>query len=116
MLSHFFFDLIGTAHAQFTGSVNQMPAATQETDINTLILRLANWGLIVAGAAAVVYIIYGGIQYITAAGDQEKASGARTTITNAMIGIIIIALSLVLIGWVSSLTNNIAAGGAAGAI
>ena len=49
--------------------------------------------LIVVGVLAVVYLIYGGIQYVTAGGDAEKATKGRTTITNAIIGIILIVAS-----------------------
>ncbi len=50
--------------------------------------------LIVVGILAVVYLIYGGILYLTAGGDAEKASKGRVAITNAIIGVVIILLSL----------------------
>lgn len=42
-----------------------------------------------AAIAAVFMIIYGGIQLVTAQGEPDKATQARKTITNALIGLII---------------------------
>lgn len=44
----------------------------------------------VAGVAAVIVIIFGGFQYITASGDASKAASARNTIVGAVIGLVII--------------------------
>lgn len=46
--------------------------------------------LIIVSIVAVLYLVWGGIQYVTAGGDADKASKGRVTITNAIIGIIII--------------------------
>jgi len=56
--------------------------------------------LIVAGIAAVAYLIWGGLTYITAGGDSERAAKGRTAITNAVIGVIIIMGSLAIYNWV----------------
>lgn len=42
-------------------------------------------------AAVIVFLIIGGIKWITAGGDKEQAEAAKTQITNAVIGLIIIA-------------------------
>jgi hypothetical protein len=54
---------------------------------------------ILAGIAAVIVIIVGGFQYITSAGDPQKASSARSTILGAIIGLVIIvaAQSIILL-------------------
>jgi len=65
-------------------------------DPSEIINRLINFILIVAGILAVVYLIYGGIIYVTAGGDAEKAGKGRVAITNAIIGIVIIAAALVI--------------------
>lgn len=52
--------------------------------------------LLLVGAIAVIYFIYGGLLYITAGGDAEKASKGRTVLLNAIIGIIIILAALVI--------------------
>ena len=59
--------------------------------------------LIVAGIIAFFYLLYGGIQYMTAGGDAEKATAARTTILNAVIGIIIIVISYSIVIYLQTL-------------
>jgi hypothetical protein len=68
--------------------------------------RVLTWLLGLAGALAVIYLIYGGILYITAGGDAEKATKGRTALVNAIIGIIIIALAMVIVKWVVSIINS----------
>jgi len=94
------FNLIGKALAQQT--IPKIPSVPSTTSFSTLVGGIINIALYVGGGIAVLYLIYGGITYVTAGADQEKATQARTTIVNAIIGIIIIALALVLVNWVTS--------------
>ncbi len=57
--------------------------------------------LLFAGILAAIYLIYGGVLYITAGGDAEKATKGRTAVINAIIGIVIILLSLVVMRYVT---------------
>lgn len=41
-------------------------------------------------ALTVVFLILGGIQYITSRGDQKATQEARTSLTNAVIGFIVV--------------------------
>lgn len=43
----------------------------------------------VGGMLAVAMVIYGGIQYMISQGEPDKTKGARTTIINAIIGLVI---------------------------
>ena len=72
----------------------------QDGGLLTLIGRIVNIILIVVGVLAVIYLIYGGIMYITAGGDAEKANKGRVAITNAIIGIVIIMLALAIYNFV----------------
>jgi len=47
----------------------------------------------VGGILMLIYLILGGIRYITSGGDKIQAQAARDMITHALIGIIIIASS-----------------------
>lgn len=62
---------------------------------------IIGWGLQVAFVIAVILvlflIIYGGIQWMTSGGDKEKISAARNRIIYAIIGLVIIFLSVFLI-------------------
>jgi|SRR3989344_9253028 len=62
-----------------------------------LIYRIISLLLLVAGAIAVLFVIVGGYQYITAAGNEENAEKGRKTLVNAIIGVVIIVLAYVII-------------------
>jgi hypothetical protein len=62
-----------------------------------LIVNITDIVAFVAGAAAVILIVVGGIRYMTASGDAGKITSARNTILNAFIGLIIIALARALV-------------------
>ncbi len=61
--------------------------------------------LFIAGILAVVYLVFAGIQYITAGGDLVKTSTARTGIVNAIIGIVVILLAFSIVVWVQNVIN-----------
>lgn len=66
-------------------------------DLVALLARLAGYLMYVAGAIAVVFLIIGGIYYITSSGDTQKADKARKILINSITGIVIIALSLLIV-------------------
>jgi len=53
------------------------------------------------GIITVAYIIYGGFRYITSAGNEEAAEAGKKTLTNAIIGLIIVIFSVVIVRIVS---------------
>lgn len=66
------------------------------TTVAVLVAKVIDVLLYVAGIAAVIYLLYAGILYITSAGDEAKAEKGRKGIVNAVIGIIIITLAFVI--------------------
>ena len=90
-----------TAYAQDFDATNvRAIPILQGINLMKVISNIINIVLIVAGILAVAYLIYGGLMYITAGGEAEKATKGRTAITNAIIGIIIIAASLAIYNYV----------------
>lgn len=73
------------------------------TDIITMIQTVGGWLLMAAGAIAIVFLIIGGIQYMTSAGNADKAAAAKKTIIYALIGVIVIAASAFLVNVVLDL-------------
>jgi hypothetical protein len=53
-----------------------------------------------AGVVAVIMVFWGGFKYITAQGNPDNAKGARTTIINAMIGLVIVILSTAIVSFI----------------
>jgi hypothetical protein len=67
--------------SQNTGGITNL--WTQLGDIIQIII-------IVVGVALVIVIIYGGVLYLTAGGDEKKTGSAKKTITNGIIGIVLV--------------------------
>ena len=81
----------GTALAEIqVVNPHQVTGGGFQTVIN-IITKVGGWMMSLAGALAVVYLIYGGIMYIT--GGEKGAEKAKQVIINAIIGLIIVALS-----------------------
>jgi len=71
-----------------------------EGDLRTLIRTVLNYFLGFLGLLTVVFIIYAGILYVTAGGNDENTTKAKGIIKNAAIGLIIILLSFALVNFV----------------
>ncbi len=65
---------------------------------NQVITDVVNIVLAVAAIAAFLFILWGAFKYVTAGDDSSKTEAARKTITNAVVGLILVALSFVI--WV----------------
>jgi hypothetical protein len=67
--------------------------------VNTAV-KIANWLLGVAGSLALLMFIYGGIMFLISGGSSERVSKGKTILTNSIIGLAIILLSFLIIGFV----------------
>lgn len=83
-----------TAVANAAGCNNNTDA------LPTVITSILSAIIGVAGLVSVVYIIIGGIQYMTSSGDASKTEKAKKTVLYACIGLIICALAFVIVNFV----------------
>lgn len=65
-----------------------------------VIVKILNGIIGICGLIAVVYIVIGGINYMTSSGDAGKIKKARDTILYAVIGLIVVALAFALVNFV----------------
>ncbi len=63
---------------------------TESNDLREFILKIVNFALGFLGLIAVVIIIYGGVLYVTAAGDTEKTDKGKKAILYATVGLLIV--------------------------
>jgi len=70
--------------------------------ISTEITRIINVVLSFVAIIAVIIIIYAGIKYIIARGDEKEVEEAKNIILYTIIGLIIIGLSAALVNFVTS--------------
>jgi hypothetical protein len=68
--------------------------------VGTVVATVINILSIVVGIVAVIMIMIAGFSYVTSAGDSSKISGAKNTITYAIVGLIVVAFSQMIVKFV----------------
>lgn len=69
--------------------------------VTKIILNIIQAGLAIAAYVTVFFIIKGGFGYMTSAGSPDGMKGAKTTITNAVIGLVLVLLSAVIVNTIA---------------
>jgi ABC-type Fe3+ transport system permease subunit len=87
------------AQAQFQQDVS-VPSLPGGSDLPAAIITIVNVLLVLAAIVAAIFVIIGGVQYMTASGDEEQAKRGRNTVLYAAIGLIIIGLAAVIVNFV----------------
>lgn len=64
--------------------------------LDTFLPNLIQVVIIIGSLATLLYLFWGGISFITAGGDKEAMKTAKEKITNAVVGLIILAIVWVL--------------------
>lgn len=93
------------------GLLTPIDPGNNRFDLFALFGTVLNYIIVIAGVLAILYLLWAGIQYITAGADDDKAKNAKKAIFNAIIGIIVIILSWVIISWVSGFVRTIVPNG-----
>jgi uncharacterized membrane protein (DUF373 family) len=73
-------------------------------DLILVVVAFIDILLHLAGIAAIIFVVYGGIQYVTSQGNPDATAKAQSTIVNALIGL---ALAIVAIGFVAYFGNKL---------
>lgn len=66
-------------------------------DLAGILMNITNYILGFITIVAVLMLIWGGIQYLTAAGDEAAVEGAKHTITYAIIGLVVVGISYAIV-------------------
>lgn len=64
-----------------------------------------SWASIVAGLVFVVLFLVGGIQYLTAAGNDEASGKAKKLLVDAVVGLLIVLIAYAVGNWVIQLVG-----------
>lgn len=79
------FSLVKLAHAY------EIPSPTpQFGNLGDVVSKIVPAAITLAGLLTFLYLILGGFKYMTAGGDEKAVTAAKTMITNAVIGLIIV--------------------------
>lgn len=79
---------------------------------DAMVTSSIQWVIGIAGAVAVIFLVAGGISYITSGGESSKIQKAKQTILYALIGLGIVALAQVITAFVSGTVRDAKGNGA----
>ena len=100
---------LASAMPAFAQSVDICPTGnfgslcTDDPSLGNVLTQAINFILIIAVVLALVFLIWGGIKWITSGGDKAKVEGARNTIIAAIIGLIIAFLAFFILNVVAGI-------------
>lgn len=103
-------DQIQCGACDTAGAATCDPSASSGT-LSDTIATVINLLSAAVGVIAVIMIIIGGFRFVTSAGSPEAAKSARSTITYAIIGLVVVALAQIIVHFVLYRVENNCVGG-----
>ncbi len=79
----------------------------QDTDLVTVVYRVVQLALGYLPLIAVVFVILGGFQWLTSAGDEERLSRAKRTLSGAFIGLLIVLFAWAIVHYTAGTVLNV---------
>ena len=76
-----------------TTFANEPEVPTEYQSIGGILGAILNVVFYVGIALSIIFLIIGGIKYMTAGGDETKIAGARGQITNAILGFVVVVVA-----------------------
>ncbi len=73
------------------------------SDLFEITYRVVNYLIGMAGFVAIFYIVWGGLQMLMSAGNTTRVQEAKSTVWNAVLGLVLTLLAYLIIGYVVSL-------------
>lgn len=80
----------GSALAQILATTPGQVTATGFGDLGSVINKIFNFVIILAGIIFVILFLVGGVQYLTAAGNEEQTGKAKRLLVDAIVGLVIV--------------------------
>ncbi|MBQ3453098.1 hypothetical protein IJG28_02825 [Candidatus Saccharibacteria bacterium] len=90
---------IDCSDSSISAEVKTAAGCNTETTLPNVIVNILNAIILVAGIVAVIFIIIGGVNYMTSSGDAGKVAKAKNTILYALIGLVICVLAFAIVNW-----------------
>jgi hypothetical protein len=74
--------------------------------ISYILVTIILWILGFSAAVAILFLILGGLQFVTSAGNSDRVTKAKQTILYAVLGIVVIVLAYVIVIFVNNNLNS----------
>ena len=98
--------IINTVYAStLSDTLNQVTELQNQSTIDGVVTIVLNIAMPIAGLAAVVLMVIAGYNMITSQGNPDKLKEAKDMITNAVIGLVFILLSVAILMLISNVFN-----------
>ncbi|MBP7875373.1 hypothetical protein KA012_00060 [Candidatus Woesebacteria bacterium] len=104
MLTNQLFQAAAEVDQKYQVSIINRPKSYFE-NFPAMLENLMNIVLTIGVVAVLLYLIWGGLEWITSGGDKGKTEGARNKITAAIVGLIILVSAWAIMTFVQSLLN-----------
>ncbi len=85
--------------------------ANLTSGVGSIAKTVVNLFSVVVGVISVIMIIYAGFRYVTSGGDSNNVSGAKNTLIYAVVGLVIVAISQLIVHYVLNTASGISTNG-----
>ena len=85
-----------TINLEKAASKANLPGASKSNGFGNFMSGLMSGIMVIAALMAFLYLIWGAVEWITSAGDKSKLESARNRITQAVVGLIVLAATTAL--------------------
>jgi len=89
--------ICGSGETIFNCKADCLPAIVPDKDLDDIILAMIKWTLGLGLSLAVIFFVWGGINYIGSSGDAQKTETAKKIIKYSILGVIVMGLSYALV-------------------
>ena len=89
-------------------AVRDAAGCNNSSTLPGVIINILNAIIFVGGIVAAVFIVVGGFNYMTSAGDAGKVAKAKNTIIYALIGLVVCVLAFAIVNWAIGTLNKAA--------
>jgi hypothetical protein len=79
-----------TSNFDIDSALKSLGNPFQYTDIGTFMSNLIEFLMILGGITALLFLVWGGFEWITSAGDKQGTEKARSRISDSIIGLIVL--------------------------
>lgn len=93
-----------SVHAQIINPT--APYFAKEEGLALLIATLWKTAFMIGGIITLLYFVLGGLTWVTAGGDKANSEKAKSMITDAVIGLVVLAGSFALIKFIDSILGT----------
>lgn len=93
-----------------TGTCSANDTIDADNKVNGIISTAIRIFQVIVGLISVIFIIMGGLKYVTSGGATESITSAKNTILYALVGIVVVVLAEVLVQFVLNRATNAGSG------